>query len=1173
MMKMWKKPISFSIVLSLVFFIFPSCCVSADERDYSISSALNDGWSSDTASRSLVAAADLGEKPQMTGCRAVLGDDPSAVSISRAMGKDGWVLSPDKGNSAKYINIDVSRDAAYSVDDGTSYAVEIEYYDNDDISGIAMEYASKQYQKDYQQHPAGYYSQPVLNSPAVVKEGEYVILKNSGMWRTYTWFLDNPTFDDAMDGFDLRVGIYSDSMSFSRGAEVCISQIKIYKLSTASRVKIENAVPEDHIGNIYFKGEEIQICADFSSDIYPMYNKADGRYPLDLRYTVKDSDGKTVFTAADKINIEPLETVEHTKKFRVDKFDIYTVDIEAYNTDKKLYSRLATEFSYVNTDKGKTANEKAGVQIALPSTDDAQIAQLAKNAGFANVRMMCYYYNWRKSALNYEITGVSIAEAYKSMFRAFKKAGLDIDANLHSASWMGTAYDFSPVERTPPYTEDGLRRWADYCTMMTELFGDTVDSIEIWNEYNLGPNHSFNRENRPASDYGKLYRVSKDAIKKVNPDMPVVAFNTSGAPDAWIEEVLKSGVTDIDVTSVHPYRWEGDPITYDATKHLIKVNDMLESYGVKDKPFWITEYGYSSHFEDVNTNMQQGMYNAQSYALIMNTGVVDRFYFYCFLDKNDGPRADRESNFGMVKGKFTSPLPYTVSYGAKPGYLILGNMNMLYSDAEFMDCMEIGTTGRIVRSKSTADGKQTAMMFSNKKGGEIVTLDLGCDKVTLIDAYGNEREVFGTKGIFSFGIDENIQYIKGDFKSFNRVVGGAYPTKTEFDAVYGDNIKISIANYSGHGIYAKAEPMPGSALKETQALISGEGGELVLENVDMAKGTERMKLTLFDGDTVYFSGDVSIKYQTNVSLDTTLIPLEKGWSMRCTLENLSASNSCTGRLTFVTPSDWQGKIGDSVITLNPGEVKKIDVPLPVAPVATDEVIEIGFVTDETKMWGTYSSGTYNFSAALKADSPVMIDGSGDEWTEGFINLNRSDQFHSLLNLGNPYGGPDDLSAKAAVKWDDDNFYLFVDVLDNKHFSTGVIPKNIWQMDSVQFALVYDPKNELPRSEFEEIAIGEIDGENVIYRHKTRFKGEDDYTKVPGSELAVKTDGLHTYYEVKIPWDSIMTERVAIEPGTELKFAMVINENDGVGRVGYLALGDGIVSSKNSSLFKKLYIRD
>ncbi len=53
----------------------------------------------------------------------------------------------------------------------------------------------------------------------------------------------------------------------------------------------------------------------------------------------------------------------------------------------------------------------------------------------------------------------------------------------------------------------------------------------------------------------------------------------------------------------------------------------------------------------------------------------------------------------------------------------------------------------------------------------------------------------------------------------------------------------------------------------------------------------------------------------------------------------------------------------------------------------------------------------------------------------------------------------------------------------------------------------------------------------------------------------------------------MVEKVKIEPGTELKFALVVNENDGVGRTGYLALGDGIVSSKNSSLFKRLYIRN
>jgi hypothetical protein len=37
--------------------------------------------------------------------------------------------------------------------------------------------------------------------------------------------------------------------------------------------------------------------------------------------------------------------------------------------------------------------------------------------------------------------------------------------------------------------------------------------------------------------------------------------------------------------------------------------------------------------------------------------------------------------------------------------------------------------------------------------------------------------------------------------------------------------------------------------------------------------------------------------------------------------------------------------------------------------------------------------------------------------------------------------------------------------------------------------------------------------------------------------------------------------------------MVINENDGVGRVGYMTYGEGIVGTKDSTKFKRLYIRE
>lgn len=99
--------------------------------------------------------------------------------------------------------------------------------------------------------------------------------------------------------------------------------------------------------------------------------------------------------------------------------------------------------------------------------------------------------------------------------------------------------------------------------MVADMFGDTADQFEIWNEYNLGPNHSFNLSNRPASDYAKLYEVSKAAIRDVNPNIPVIGLNTSGAPIEWISEVLDTGIgKDMDILSIHPYQWDGDPLTY-----------------------------------------------------------------------------------------------------------------------------------------------------------------------------------------------------------------------------------------------------------------------------------------------------------------------------------------------------------------------------------------------------------------------------------------------------------------------------------------------------------------------------------------------------------------------------------------------------------------------------------
>ncbi len=46
---------------------------------------------------------------------------------------------------------------------------------------------------------------------------------------------------------------------------------------------------------------------------------------------------------------------------------------------------------------------------------------------------------------------------------------------------------------------------------------------------------------------------------------------------------------------------DGDPLTYSVRdRNLVKIKELMKKYGLEDKLLWITEYGYSSNYEDVN---------------------------------------------------------------------------------------------------------------------------------------------------------------------------------------------------------------------------------------------------------------------------------------------------------------------------------------------------------------------------------------------------------------------------------------------------------------------------------------------------------------------------------------------------------------------------------------------
>ena len=101
--------------------------------------------------------------------------------------------------------------------------------------------------------------------------------------------------------------------------------------------------------------------------------------------------------------------------------------------------------------------------------------------------------------------------------------------------------------------------------------------------------------------------------------------------------------------------------------------------------------------------------------------------------------------------------------------------------------------------------------------------------------------------------------------------------------------------------------------------------------------------------------------------------------------------------------------------------------------------------------------------------------------------------------------------------------------------------------------------------FEELGMGMFGGDAIVYRwssQSTHSKGV-----VEKSEVKIGRHNGYTHYEMKVPWSEIIpTEDRAPQVGDILGFSMLVNDNDGIGRRGWMEYASGIGTFKDSSLF-------
>lgn len=196
-----------------------------------------------------------------------------------------------------------------------------------------------------------------------------------------------------------------------------------------------------------------------------------------------------------------------------------------------------------------------------------------------------------------------------------------------------------------------------------------------------------------------------------------------------------------------------------------------------------------------------------------------------------------------------------------------------------------------------------------------------------------------------------------------------------------------------------------------------------------------------------------------------------------------------------------------------------------------------------------SAGAYKPEKSLDIypAQDIVIDGKLDDWDKHKYSYQVLPETPEQVSYFEAYEGPDDLSAVFWYAWSDAGLYMAARVTDNIEYT--VEGTGYWKGDSVQLAPgvgnSYGPE------------LG-FSAEGIVYRGSAK-------NAVDGPEnvvLKTEKEGNVRIYEVFFPWGTISSGK----PEEYIPFCVILNENEGDGRKGWVEFAPGISTTKSANEF-------
>lgn len=689
-----------------------------------------------------------------------------------------------------------------------------------------------------------------------------------------------------------------------------------------------------------------------------------------------------------------------------------------------------------------------------------------------------------------------------------------------------------------PTSAEGIAAFAKYADALVGHNGGKVAAYEIWNEWNIG----FGGTPRTPESYFALQKAVYETVKADHPDVTLVAPTLAGTDMQWLEQWMKlGGLRYTDAVSLHPYMYPQAP--EGLAPVLAQLQDLIKRYGGgASKPVWITEQGWPT-----GTNVTAGSENAQAADLVRSgllavAGGAARYFSYDFVDDGTDP-GNLEHNFGLLH----SPADPLGAYTPKPAYAAYAALTRQLNGATFGREEAVGAgVHDLVFARGNA---QVRALWSPNPTS--VTLHTGT-KLVVTDLYGNARTYSPDgRGAITLALTGDPLYVTGPVTA---VTAGGNSALAARPAFVGDPLAVNWTadNTDGRkplalrlklagGTYALQVPAGQSRTLAISLPAPGGAGDRSLVgdvySADERVGRLRADLTVRD----------ALQLQAKHVMDGN-----GGQQLRLSVANVSASDHTLGAL------DWTlGPAGGTAlqgVAVPSGGRQQVDIPLS-AGTRTPYTAKLTVQGQPTlDISGTVMPVAAGSSTAVPRRT-ITVDGRLDDLSG--LPAIRLPEDGTVQMSG--YGGAADLSGSLWFTYDEQNLYVSADITDDVQSQPGT-GSDIWQGDSLQFAVGSGAPGE--QTAWSEIGAALTSSGPQLFRWVA--DGESSGA-IPGAQVAITRDEAthRTTYELAVPWSHLQP----IQPADRLiSLSLLVNDNDGSGRRGWIEWGGGIGGAKDSSLF-------